>query len=269
MPVYGRRLMDKLDQGLDSLASQFVGRMRLILQPDEFVAAFITPEHIATLRATEEIVGSASMLSSGQFAFPVCIGENTSVGNSADTSHNPRRYRDLVVGAAYQRAPIIVPRYVNEGLQHSCPEDVHAKITEWAIRRHNIGRAFGDARDALYHLNEICPNAETMTTLLPCLPTVMGSITDGEEAPTNKRAAALAARKQVGTLPRILRPIKERMLEVSAIVNSVSLMQDAEWPMAKNKEVVIHRAASRCDAPNMDRHLFYNEINAYTPASFY
>lgn len=212
MSVYSHRMMSDLYTSLDALADTFFCRMPLILTPDEFIAGFIAPEHVPTLREVEELVGH--------------IGTS---GTSQSYHVEGMRTLDVIV-AFGQRAPIILPRYVSSGFQPTCPDEVRQKVLAWVKERVEFGYAFGDAYDALNELNEICADTRAMAAMLPCFTAIMAGISDDSEAKTTKRAQHLSQNKSVGRLPRLPRQVKDRLLEVSAIVNSVSLMKDAPIP---------------------------------------
>lgn len=214
MPVYSYKMVNNLEAALSALATMFFSKMPLELTPDEFIAAFINPEHIEKLNDVEKLVGY--------------VGR--SVVNCNLSSNGPER---LPVSITFGvRAPIILPQYVDGGIQPTCPDDVRDKITSWVTERVRFGDAFGDTLDAIRELNALCNDVNTMSTLLPCLPLVMSSISDDEDAKTNKRAQSLANNKKVGTVPRILRETKNRLIEISSIVNSASLLRDAPVPEA-------------------------------------
>lgn len=243
MPVYSHRMMHDLSSSLISMSQTFFSRMPLILEPDEFLAAFVVPEHVAKLREVEELAGFIGV---------------TSI-NSDVVGHEGTALK-VEIGFGI-RPPVILPRYVTGGLQSTCPEHVRERIAAWIDERLRFGRAFGDAYDALNHLNEVCADTRAMTIMLPCFPNIMGSISDDAEAKTTKRAQALAHSKSVGQLPRLPREVKERLQEVSAIVNSVALMKDAPTPEIPNQHARIVRStyhASHAD----DR---YNIFDADKP----
>lgn len=228
MTAYSHRMLSDLEVSLHNLATQFFSRMPLILDPDEFIAAFIAPEHVEKLQDVRELVGH--------------------VGRDAITTNIAPRDGMGVPGWSITfgfRPPIILPQYVTHGLQPTCPDHIHEKIIAYIDERMRFGRAFGDALDALRELNSICEDAETITILMPCFPVIVGSISDDSEAKTTKRAQKLAQSKRVGKLPRLPRQVKDRLQEVSSIVNSVSLMRDAPIP----------------ETPKMHARFIYNEYD--------
>jgi hypothetical protein len=212
MAVYSGRSMLELTTSLSNMSRTFFSRMPLILEPDEFVAAFIAPEHVTKLREVEELIGFTGL-------------NSCQAGVSSGSGVNLSLAIDFGI-----RPPIILPRYVVGGLQPTCPDHIRERIVHWVDERLRFGAAFGDAYDALLELNAICPDARTITTLFPCFPNILASISEDAEARTTKRAQALAQSKSVGVLPRLPREVKNRLQEVSAIVNSVALLKDAPLP---------------------------------------
>jgi hypothetical protein len=250
MPVYSHRMMSDLHYSLDKLAVMFFERMPLVLAPDEFIAAFIAPEHVTTLRQVEELVGHTGG-TSARFTVPVdgkC---------------------DLKVTVDFgMRPPIILPRYISGGVQPTCPDEVSQKIMHWVNERVDFGYAFGDAADALNALNDVCVDVRAMTAMLPCFTTIMAGISDDSEAKTTKRAQSLNHNKSVGRLPRLPRQVKDRLLEVSAIVSSVSLLKDAPIPETPKEHarfrVDSYSSVARTFRPN----IFQAENQVYAHAAF-
>jgi hypothetical protein len=223
MAVYSHRMMNDLYSSLSTMATTFFSRMPLMLDPDEFVAAFIAPEHVGKLRDVEELVGHV-----GTSNFGVDIAGTDGV----------KLPWTVVFGF---RPPIILPAYVKGGLQSTCPDHVLDKITAWVDERVRFGRVFGDAYDALGELNEVCTDVRAISTMLPCFPVIMGSITEDADAKTSKRAQSLTQSKRFGQLPALPREVKSRLLEVSAIVSSVSLLKDSPIPETPKFHACIQR----------------------------
>lgn len=214
MTVYAYKRMADLTRALEGMATLFFERMPLNLTPDEVVDGFIRPEHREKLKEMEELVGS---IGTANFEFRSVVdtkyGENT-----------------LKLALAFNgRPPLILPQYVSGGLQPECSDETRTKIHNWLSQRVEMGLAFGFVRDALQELNELCEDADTMTLLLPCFPTIMASIAgDDPEAKTTLRAQKLANNKRAGKMPRLLREVINELQVASSIVNSASLLRDSE-----------------------------------------
>jgi hypothetical protein len=223
MPVYSHKMTTNLAYALDNLASMFFSKMPLILTPSEFVAGFINPDHVEKLNDVQEIVGH--------------VGRTDATVSLTDTDGVSIPTR-VTFGV---RPPILLPQYIAWGLQPACPADVREKVTSWVTERVRFGDAFGDARDAIGELNQLCSDVETMSALLPCLPLIMSNISTDEDSKTTKRAQALAHNKKVRVIPRILRETKNRLAEVSAVVNSAALLREAPVPETpKNHANIVH-----------------------------
>lgn len=214
MPAFSNKRIEALTNTLKRIADNYFARMPLILSPEEAISAFIHPDHITKLREVEELVG---------FAGSTSISSSLNIDGAA-----------LPIRVAFsRRAPIMLPHYVSNGLQPTCDEAVSAMIHGWASERLRLGYAFGDVHDALGYLNYACHGPNTMAALLPCLPYLLSSINDDEEAGTTKAARKLAQNKSIGRMPRLPLEVKQRLQEVSAIVNSASLLDDAPDPTVK------------------------------------
>lgn len=221
MAVYSYKMTNALLSVVGDLAEKFFAHMSLTLSPDEFVQAFINPEHVPTLHQMEEMVGYVGSAPGGLY-LDLDLGR-ASVGLSFGV-----------------RAPLIVPRYVNGGLQPTCPPDLRDKITAWGNERIRLGFLFGDVYDGLNYLNGVCDDVNTLTTLLPCFPYILSRMSSDEESKVSKRASKIANNRRVGRLPRLTRAAKERLQEASAIMSSVSLVETAEVAPVPSKHARLH-----------------------------
>ena len=221
MAVYHHRMRTNIINSLRALSVTYFERMPLILSPEDFIAAFINPEHVEKLKDVEELVGRI-----GRDAFEASI------------STGPHNLRTRVFFGA--KAPIILPRYVSRGLQPTCPDNVRAKIDHWAAERISAGFAFGDIHDGINYLNEVSQDVRAMAMMIPCLPLIMASISDDEEAKTTIKARKLANDKSFGKLPRLPREVRDRLREASSIVNSVTLLSEAQVPLPTKGQAAIY-----------------------------
>lgn len=212
MSVFSYRTFENIEAAAGRLFTTFFGKMPLMLDPDEFIAAFINPEHIDKLKEVQEIVG---------------LGTPTWTRTTGTSSSGSTFSLYATFGGG---APVVLPRYVSAGLQPTCPDPVRQKITAWLDERVRFGDMFGDVRDALTWLNAQCADAEAMALLLPCLPTIMGRLSDDSNSKAVKRARKLTSIKSFGALPKLPVKVKQRMQEISAVVNSITLMLDAPDP---------------------------------------
>ena len=212
MTVYSYRMLDLLKTSLENMAATLFSKTPLILGADEFLAAFVDPNHIPVLKQVEELCR------------PQTAAQATTILHTDDGE--PLNMQIQFIGAA----PVILPQYVRHGLQPTCPQEIKDKVTSWVAERVNFGRAFGDAQDAITYLNDNCGDVEAMSLMLPCLPSIMAGISTDGDSKTVKRAQKLTAIKRFGKLPRIPRAVTARLAEASALVNAVTLMQDAPMP---------------------------------------
>lgn len=209
MAVFSPRAMSDFDAALRRMASTFFDKTRLILSGDEFIAAFVQPEHVDKLKEVQALVGASSQ--------PYL---NTTLFDSAGTAYS-------VHLAFTGSAPVIIPQYCGKGTQPNAPAAVNAKLTEWLDERAKMGAAFGDVIDAMSFLNTACGDAQAMSLMLPCLPTIMGQVSDDAANRTVQRARKLTSITSFGKLPALPPEVRRRLMEIAAIVNSVSLMLDA------------------------------------------
>lgn len=221
MAVFNPRTLDTFTGALRSMAATYFDRTKLILSGDEFITAFVDQNHVAKLKEVQELVGfsGASFL-------------NTSLFDSAGTGYNAHL-------AFTGNAPVIVPQYCGKGVQPDAPAEVVTKITEWLDSRASMGAAFGDALDAMVALNSLCGDAQAMTIMLPCLPTIMGQVSTDADNRTVQRARKLTSIKSFGKLPALPPQVRQRLMEVSAIVNSVTLMLDTPVQETKRYDAAV------------------------------
>ncbi len=221
MPVYAYRMITDMTESLRNIGRNFFAKTPLVLSPDEFVAAFIDPDHVPKLREVQELVGFVGA---------------SSLYTSIPTSLGFKIKANIAFAGS---APIILPQYSRHGLQASCPDDIRAKVTKWADDRYSYGTAFGDAVDAIVWLNDQCGDLRAMSVMLPCIASVMSGISDQEDSKTNKRARKLVEQTRFGKLPKLPGPVKQRLMEVSALVNATTLVKDAPFPTTKLHEAVV------------------------------
>lgn len=212
MPVFNARTVSEILDSTRRLVEMFFSRTNLVLTPEEFVSAFVYPDHIDKLREVQDLVGF--------------VGQSSL--NTRLESSKGFRYAAHIgfVGPA----PIIIPQYARQGLSPHCPDDVRAKITAWADERARFGEAFGDALDAVHYLSDTCGDAPAMRVVLPCLPTLMAAMASDSDERTINRAKKVTESKKFGYLPRLPQAAKQRLLDISAMINSAALVKDAPMP---------------------------------------
>ena len=244
MPVFAPRMLDQLLTSLKSLSDALYQRTPLILTGDEFISAFIDPDHVAKLKEVQALVGFSGHTSL-----------ETILANSAGQQFSVVTY--FTVGS-----PVVLPQYTAKGLQPSVSEAVLAKISSWMDERTRFGEAFGDAYDALYNLNTSCGDAASMALVLPCLPTLMGRLSDDTQNSSVKKARKLSDVKSFGKLPKLPVRVKQRLLEISAIINSVTLMTDAQLPETDRGDAKI---TVRRPMQSVRASIFYGDAGPNTP----
>lgn len=234
MAVFSFRTMDQLFTGIKTLASRLIDPSHLVLSPDEFIAGFINPDHVASLKQVGSLVGGI-----GQFyASPILVSTD---GTKCQT----------YCSFGYSSPPIIMPDYVNKGLQATAPDELHNRVAAWLDERLRIGYMFGDALDSLHWLNENCGNASAMAVMFPALPTILKAYDPEPESTSSKKAKRIADAKSFGSLPKLPREVKQRMVECSDLLLTVSMLEPGGEPSAKKGEAMLkfngQPKTQRCD----------------------
>jgi hypothetical protein len=222
MAVFSFRTIDQLNRGIQSLADRLINPSQLVLTPDEFIAAFINPDHVAALKQVGALVGSAG----SQFVMPDIM------------SSSGARCKNYI-SFGYSTPPIIIPDYANEGMQLSAPEELRTKIIAWVDQRVHLGTMFGDAIDALHWLNDNCGNASAMAVMFPALPTILKEFDSDPESLSFKRAKRIVDAKSFGTLPKLPREVKQRILECSDLLLTVSMLEYDNLPSLNKSEALM------------------------------
>lgn len=234
MAVFSFRTMDQLFTGIKTLASRLIDPSQLVLTPDEFIACFINPDHVASLKQVGALVGGI-----GQYYVSPKLA--TSDGNTCPT----------YCSFGYSSPPIIIPDYATDGLQPATPDELRAKITAWVDERVRIGNMFGDALDALHWLNDNCGNASAMAVMFPALPTILKAFDPEPESTSSKKAKRIADAKSFGSLPKLPREVKQRMIECSDLLLTVSMLESGSPPSTKKGEALVKMngqpKTQRCD----------------------
>ena len=244
MAVYSHRMISLLTTSLETMANTMFSKSSLVISGDEFLAAFVDPSHLSMLREVQQMC-KPSLSSSAATVFHAESGETVNLA--------------IQFGGV---APVILPQYVSHGFQPTCPQDIRDRFSTWINERLNFGMAFGDAWDAIEYLNDTCGDVEAMTLLLPCIPSIMAGITTDSESKTVKRAQKLASINRFGKLPRLPRQVTQRLAEVSALVNAVTLMQDAPDPSLKRHDALFRVGTV---SNNVRANVFYQNVDPNTP----
>lgn len=188
----------------------------LYLTKDEYIEAFIHPDHVEKLREVYTLLGESRMEPA------------RSVINCNQSDSDERVPVHVVYLASVD---VIVPKYAETTMNFGTP--AANKIVEWAAERRRLGMILGDAVDALSSLNEICGNALAMAVAFPALGSLMTrSSTFKEQAmvdkdPVVRRGRTIGSGKSIGALPTLPREVTERLRTASALVQALILSEDA------------------------------------------
>lgn len=208
MAVFTWRTMDDIKGAVSIYAQRLLSGSVFILPPDEFIAAFIEPDHVAPLKQTQDLVGFVG---------------NTTATMKLWTSDKVQTFASCTFGT--NEPPIILPHYVSSGVTRHAPDAVRSKIQNWLDERYRLGRMFGDAWDSIYWLNDNCGNAAAMAVMFPALPSLLKTSAPDAEAVNAKRAQRIVGAKSFGSLPKLPREVKARMKECSDLMLSVSMLE--------------------------------------------
>lgn len=208
MAVFTWRTLDDIKGAIALYAQRLLSGSVFILPPEEFIAAFIEPDHVGPLKQTQDLVGF--------------VGNTTATLKLWTTDKIETR-----AGCAFgsSQPPIILPHYVSNGLTRHAPETVRTKVQNWLDERYRLGRMFGDAWDSIYWLNDNCGNAAAISVMFPALPSLLKTAAPDAEATNAKRAQRIASAKSFGSLPKLPREVKVRMMECSDLMLSVSMLE--------------------------------------------
>lgn len=235
MPVFRMNVLSELDTALTKIAEKFFNKTALILSPDEFIDAFVWPEHLPILREAQSIVGS--------------VGSTSTVTSIAPINMDYQLKGSL---AFYGVPPVPLPLYVQTGMQPNASVATAHKIRSWAADRLKFGAAFGTVRDAIGTLNEECGDTRAMSLCLPCLPQLLAETSDDPDNYLVKRARRLAQRSNVPKLPRLSPSTKASLLEASSMVQAAAMALSAPDLDVKGGECLLRvHGAGTVPVPNV------------------
>jgi hypothetical protein len=200
------------------------------LTREQFIEAFIQPDHVDKLREVHDLIGS-----------PGAGSRNIKVQTAITDADTP-----LVSYMSFLKNPgILVPDYIRASYDPTT--DAGKVIMAWAAERREIGLLLGDAYSALSTLNEMCGNAKALALMFPALTPIMARVgttnTGGgqinEDSPMAKRARAITKAKSVGSLPSLPREVIERIRSASAMVSAMIMAEEAVASIPKDATVVL------------------------------
>jgi hypothetical protein len=236
MPVFTLNQQMTVTEAVGVVARDFFYRTPLILSEEDFIAAFINPAHVKMLREVESITGKIGGNSSNAMLHYTGGGRVGILRTAINFTGSP---------------PIILPQYITEGLQPTCPDGLGYRIQSWINDRVSAGLAFGEVRDAVDMLNDLVPDARTMAIFLPCITALM-AMTGRKDM--GKKATALAQNTKVGKLPRMSTEVKEIMREASAIFSAAHMALSAPVPEApKGSATIMAQTWGHTFVPAMSR----------------
>lgn len=208
MAIFPPRRHGELNGALIRRANVLFNVMALKLTPDEFIDAYILPEHVGPLQMVREIAGEIG----GWYT-------NTTV------HHEGVSMRATVMFQT--KPPIIIPQYVASGVRMGASPTVVSKINAWVQERIRIGSLLGHAIDGLEWLNNNASDMRAVRALFPALPILLKDTATDEKSPTAKMALRLDSNKTVTSLPRLPREVTRDLHEASHIITSTTLIESS------------------------------------------
>lgn len=211
-------LANALIAEVENLARSVYEKTPLVLTPEEVIAGFIHPQHIEKLMEVEELVGLSDTR-------PVALS-HVHYGSLTFSMH-------LNFGG---RAPMLFPRYTENGMGEFAPKELLARLDAWTAERVRMGFAAGLVKDAIGTLAWKCDTIDAVRLLLPCLPMLLARLDTGDTPGRHtQRAQRINELKRVPALPAISRAAKLALDEASSIVSTFSLVADAPIPQTPRR----------------------------------
>lgn len=218
MPAFNYAILSEILETLTNVCKEALEKSPCYLTVDEFVEAFIRPEHVEKLRDVSDLLGNPAVTAQWKVTSPV-------------ESASPDMLRMSLT--FYQQPGMFVPPYITQGFAITTPAG--QKISAWAKERREHGILLGDAYDAMNWLNDACGNAKAMSLVFPALQPLMvragakyPASPNGEEDRMTKRANSITNTKALGTMPVLPREVIDRIRSASALVQAFLLTDEAE-----------------------------------------
>ncbi len=221
MPVYSERTMSVFYSTLEDLLGRYLSRTNITITAEEFVTGFILPDDAATLSRACYLTNS----------YP-----STTVYNSLLDAGDAARIPTMLYFAP--RPPTLMPTYISSGMVATAPEELRARLVEWATTRRKVMGMFQDAAYALYWLNENCINVNAMNLMFPGMSVLMHDASRPDSA-RSKGAAKLGQIGRAPTLPRLPQEAKQRYSDAAALINSMALLDNVTPPVAERYGAVV------------------------------
>lgn len=194
--------MATLEGAAKSLAARMLETMRLELTPEEFISAYIEPQHVGPLHAVQEVCGFIGQVNSNIYAGADVVARVWFAG----------------------MPPIILPGYIPRRFSPAAPPELVEKIQAFACERLELGKKFSNAVDALYWLNGNCGDIGSFRVMFPALPTLFASMDDDPKSATSKRAVRLSTMRKYGAIPPIGLEELAVLREASALLQAASML---------------------------------------------
>lgn len=209
--VMNTRRIEDLRTAIKWRANKYINATKLILTGDEFIDAFINPEHVDVLRKTQELTGP--------------IGSRY--------YHSSSYRRDLhgvgqigILSLNFQgNPPIIIPNYIeSNGVAVTAQQEIVAKIANYVAERNRIGHMFGLSYKIVHWLAQNCKDLRAARTLFPALTLIMKDAYPEPNSAGYRQAEKLQQASASENLPMLERERKNKFIEASNLLVATTLL---------------------------------------------
>ncbi len=222
--------LDQVAKALVKKCGEALDKQYLPLSKEEFIEAFINPDHVVKLTEVADLIGSADTAS-----------RYTEI--NTDVTDAGQRMRATL---QFMASPgLMVPKYIEHSINHGT--EAGQRVVAWAQERRRLGMMLGDALDAMRRLNDMCGNGRALTLMFPALSTIMVRSSEAtnqeyiDKDPVVRMGRRIDQGKSIGELPRLPREVVERIRQSSALVSAILMTEDAATPTAPKGTVAILR----------------------------
>lgn len=229
MAVFKSWQIEEFRSGLHTFARYALNKTPIYLTRDEFVEAFINPDHVDRLKDVYDLVGAEK-----PDAF-VC---------------SPYDFEPEVaapISVHFLTTPnVLIPGYAHRTFNRYTPAGI--KVANFISERKRMGLLLGDAKDALPWLNEHCGTAKSMSMVFPALTGIM--LRSGPKPSADgvgryeARVNQIIKTKNFGSLPALSKESVKRLQDASALLQALFMAEGATATDAPKDACAIITGAS-------------------------
>jgi len=201
--LLGSKLLDEVQRRIKAIGENYYGLNEVRLTPNEFIQAFIMPEHVPVLMRASELCGGIAVNSS----YPMKLHPE----NDPEVRVTLRLRGDC---------PVPIPTYVGNGLSEQCPSLLRDRIMSWVTDRVYAGDILGDLYDAITIFDRTLHNLRSFAIMVPCLPMIVQSLRNGSYEKILKKMGKGTDFK----LPNLPPEVAERVQKSNAFYTGLSML---------------------------------------------